>query len=138
MNKLFINCDGGARGNPGPAAAAFVVKDLNGRLLYREGKFLGITTNNQAEYEALIMALNWAAETHPGDELVLFLDSQLVVNQMLGKFKIKVPEIIIKNRSANKLIADKKITVRQFIYVPRNVNYEADALVNETLDINRF
>ncbi len=138
MNKLFINCDGGSRGNPGPSACAFIVKDLDGNLVYREGNFLGIATNNQAEYAAVFTALNWVSKTYPETEIVFMLDSQLVVNQLKRSFKIKDATLITKAQEILDLIEQKKLKVRNYVYVPRNVNYEADALVNETLDNNIF
>lgn len=138
MTKLFINCDGGSRGNPGPSASAFIAKDLDSKLIYREGKFLGTATNNQAEYEAVMMAMRWVAETHPDSEIVFFLDSNLVVNQLRRLFKIKDQTLIQKANEIFNFIKDKNLSIRNYVYVPRNVNYEADALVNETLDINVF
>lgn len=138
INKLFINCDGGSRGNPGPSASAFVVKDLDGKLIYREGIFLGNATNNQAEYGALKAALDWVSNNHPQAEIVFMLDSQLVVNQLKRNFKIKDPTLQIKAKEIFELISSKNLLVRNYVYVPRSVNFEADALVNETLDNNVF
>jgi len=138
MSKLFINCDGGSRGNPGPSASAFVAKDLDGALVYREGKFLGIGTNNQAEYEAVIIALQWIVKTDRSAEVVFFLDSQLVVNQLKRNFKIKDATLKIKSQLVFDLIRSANLTVRNYLYVPRKTNSEADALVNETLDNNIF
>jgi len=138
MTKLFINCDGGSRGNPGPSASAFVAKDLEGNLIYREGIFLGIATNNQAEYAALYAALVWVSKNYPEVEIVFLMDSQLVVNQLKRNFKIKDATLQIKAREIFALISSKNLKVRNYVYVPRNVNYEADALVNETLDNNIF
>lgn len=138
MDKLFINCDGGSRGNPGPSASAFVVKDLDNKLIYREGIFLGLATNNQAEYGALYAALVWVSNNHPQAEIIFMLDSQLVVNQLKRNFKIKDPTLQIKAKEIFDLINSKNLQVRNYVYVPRSVNFEADALVNETLDNNIF
>ncbi len=138
MTKLFINCDGGSRGNPGPSASAFIAKDLESNLIYREGKFLGTATNNQAEYEAVVMALEWVAKTYPESEVVFFLDSNLVVNQLKLVFKIRDQTLKAKTEQVFDLIKTHNLKVRNYVYVPRNVNFEADALVNETLDNNVF
>lgn len=138
MTKLFINCDGGSRGNPGPSASAFVVKDLDGNLIYRQGIFLGHATNNQAEYAALHAALVWVSNNYPDVEIVFMLDSQLVVNQLKRNFKIKDPTLQVKAREIFELVSQKNLKVRNYVYVPRAVNYEADALVNETMDNNIF
>ncbi len=133
--KITINTDGGARGNPGPAASAFVAKDSAGIVLLKRGKYLGETTNNQAEYGGVILALEWAKESFSRGELEIefLLDSNLVVNQLNGTFKIKdsglkEKYLIIKTLEAE--ISDK-IT---YAYVPREKNFEADKIVNETLD----
>lgn len=126
--SLKINCDGGARGNPGPAAAAFVV---TGNLQYKCGKYLGVATNNVAEYQAVILALEWLVK-NPG-RADFFLDSNLVVNQLNGLFKVKnadLRELLLKVREL-----EGKITLPiTYSYVPREQNSEADLLVNETLD----
>lgn len=125
---LKINCDGGARGNPGLAAAAFVV---TGNLQYMCGKYLGETTNNVAEYQAVILALEWLAKNP--EKADFFLDSNLVVNQLNGLFKVKdskLRELLVKVRELEAKIS----TPITYSYVPRERNWEADALVNQTLD----
>lgn len=132
--KFTIYGDGGARGNPGPAAAAFVVIDQNGRLVHREGKFLGKATNNQAEYQAVIAALSWLARNAPdGHEVVIKLDSQLLVSQLRGEFKIK-------NKTLSGLIMavkekEKRLKVA-YQLISREENKLADFLVNQVLDEN--
>lgn len=132
--KIFT--DGGSRGNPGPAASAFVVVDdtLN-KILYRQGFYLGATTNNQAEYRAVLYALQWLAANQSNISNVQFcLDSQLVVNQVKGIYKIKDPALKIHLDNLRRVLAENiKIPV-MFTYVPRAQNYQADALVNSTLD----
>ncbi len=131
---LKINCDGGARGNPGPAAAAFVVTTPSGGVIHQAGVYLGRTTNNQAEYAAVWMALNWLAQNRPDAEADFYLDSQLVVNQLKGNFKVKNPELKQKSTDIKNFIATKKIPVRDWHYVDREKNFLADNLVNQTLD----
>lgn len=134
-DSLIIHTDGGSRGNPGVAACAFTA-DLNGKKLQEESEFLGITTNNVAEYSGVILALKWILEN--GDKLsyeniIFFLDSELVVRQLTGVYKIKKPELqelslIIKNNIAE---INKKIFFKN---VPREQNKSADFLVNRELD----
>ncbi|MCW4031572.1 MAG: ribonuclease HI family protein [Candidatus Bathyarchaeota archaeon] len=126
-------CDGGARGNPGPAAMGFIILSENGQVLMTKSHYLGSRTNNQAEYEALIAALESAAELH-AEEVVCHLDSQLVVKQIKGEFRVKnqrLRELWKKVKDLNKSF---KKTI--FISVSRtNIHIQkADALVNEALD----
>lgn len=124
---LKVYADGGARGNPGPAACAFVVYDAAGNLRDKRGKFLGGMTNNEAEYHGVIEALTALADP----ELAFYLDSQLIVSQLNGLWKVKesrLRELLFKIRQ---LENGRQIT---YTYVPREQNRMADALVNETLD----
>ena len=129
-----IYCDGGARGNPGPAATAFVVYDDAGNLQYKCGKFLGEKTNNEAEYEAVIEALSYLRSLRGLSGVCFFLDSSLVVNQLNGVFKVKearLRELLMKVRELESRLSPIQIT---YSHVPREQNAEADALVNATLD----
>lgn len=134
MTKLQVFCDGGARGNPGPAASAFVVLDESEEEVYSEGFYLGETTNNQAEYQAVINAVDWLNNNQQGSSVTFFLDSQLVVNQIKGLFKVKEIKLQEKRRELQLLIDRKNIEIFDIIYVPREKNYRADKLVNITLD----
>ena len=132
-NQLTINCDGGARGNPGPAASAFVVTDENGGPIYQQGFYLGVATNNQAEYHSVILALQWLSANNTLEEINIFLDSVLVVSQINGLFKIKNPNLrnlLFKIRELESEIKSKII----YSQIPREQNSEADLLVNQTLD----
>ncbi len=135
MQRLKIYCDGGARGNPGPAAAAFIVEE-EGRVIYRSSKYLGETTNNVAEYNAVVLALTWLNENlkrNPADEIYFILDSQLVAKQMSGFFKVKNPTL--KKLFNLAKILEKKIQAKiSYSFVPRIKNKLADFLVNKTLD----
>ncbi len=134
---LQIYCDGGARGNPGPAACAFVVyTDPAGAGEVREkrGKYLGEVTNNVAEYSAVVEALMWLKEHQKDVEKVeFFLDSKLVVNQLNGKFKIKEPRLRELLMAVRELEA-KIGTFVTYSYIPRERNTQADELVNAILD----
>lgn len=127
--KLFA--DGGSRGNPGPSAAGYVLYDMNDSMLGREGVYLGITTNNQAEYLALKLGLE-AAKRHGARVVHVFLDSLLVVNQMTGKFKVKNRDLWPIHEAIKELVATFETV--QFTHVPRELNKEADDAVNEAMD----
>ena len=133
---LKIYCDGGARGNPGPAAAAFVV-ERQGKVIFKNAKFLGNATNNVAEYSAVLFAMKWLSNfsNKAFDEVRFVLDSELVVKQLAGLFKIKNENLRSLYFSVKE--EEKKIPLRiSFAAVPRNKNRLADLLVNRTLDEN--
>ncbi len=130
--ELKLYCDGGARGNPGPAASAFLVVE-KGKTIHKDSKFIGKTTNNVAEYTAVLMAFKWL----DGDEIVnrnieVFLDSKLVANQLSGNYKIK-NEKLIKFHREIKSLEEKSNNSVAYKYIPRDMNEKADALVNNIL-----
>jgi lactoylglutathione lyase len=130
---LQIYSDGGARGNPGLAAIAFVALNETSETVKADTRFIGVRTNNQAEYEALLFALNYAAE-HKAQEVICHLDSELVTRQLRGEYAVKNADLQQLWRKVQELKAKfKKIS---FINVPReNPNIQrADTLVNKTLD----
>jgi ribonuclease HI len=132
-NKLTIFTDGGARGNPGPAAAAFVIYDENGNLIEKGGKYLGETTNNSAEYQAVILALNRAKELG-AKSIEFFLDSELIVKQLNRQYKVKDQNLApLFLKIWNLSIGFGKIT---YSHISRERNKEADAMVNEILNEN--
>ena len=125
-----LYADGGARGNPGSAASGFVV--YNGEeIIAREGKYLGVATNNQAEYNAILLGLEKAQELNI-TELDCFLDSELVVKQLKLEYKVKNKDLAAIFLKAWNL--SKKFKRIKFHHIPREKNKEADALVNEILD----
>ena len=127
--KLFA--DGGSRGNPGPSASGYVILDMNDTVIKKSGEYLGITTNNQAEYQALKLGLEEALKLNIR-ELDVYMDSLLVVNQMKGIFKVKNRDLWPIHEAIKELAKGlKKIT---YTHVPRALNKLADAEVNETLD----
>ncbi len=131
LNKLVIYTDGGARGNPGPAAAAFVIYGDGGKIIEKGGKYLGETTNNQAEYQAVILALQ-TAKNLGAKEIDFFLDSELVVKQLNREYKVRDQDLApLFLKIWNLSLGFKKIT---FTHVIRERNKEADAMVNEILD----
>ncbi len=134
-DKLIIYTDGGARGNPGPAAVGVVIYDAGFKEIQRFKKYLGTTTNNQAEYRALLAALELA--TKLGHEtLVCHLDSELVVKQLQGKYKIKEPTL--QPLAADVLRLTSRFKQVEFVHVRREKNKLADQLVNEALDEEGF
>ncbi|NQT49906.1 ribonuclease HI family protein [Candidatus Kuenenbacteria bacterium] len=132
--KLAINCDGGARGNPGPAAIGIVIKNEKEEVLFSEGKCIGETTNNQAEYQAVVFAMEKAKELG-GTELEFKLDSELVVKQLKGEYKVKNQDLAQQFLKIHNLQGHFKKIEYKHIY--REDNTEADAMVNEALDEKR-
>jgi len=129
-NKLEIYTDGGARGNPGPAGIGVVIKDGD-KIVRSYSKHIGKATNNEAEYQALILALQKAKEFKPF-QVRCFLDSELVVKQLNHEYKIKEENMAALFIKVWNLILDfEKV---EFIHIPREKNKEADKLVNEALD----
>jgi ribonuclease HI len=131
MPKLRVNVDGGARGNPGPAAVGVVVRDAAGEVVEARGERIGTATNNVAEYRALLLGIELAAE-HGATELELLGDSELVVRQVEGAYKVK-------DATLRELHAEVTRALRPFErwsigHVRRAENAEADRLVNEALD----
>jgi ribonuclease HI len=131
----IANIDGASRGNPGPASYAVVMRDPNGKIILELGKKLGRDTNNVAEYYALLAALDYAA-THDISALRIRSDSELLVRQIQGRYKVKSPDLKPLYERASKL-------TRQFEYfviehVRRESNREADALANLALDSGAF
>lgn len=131
---LIIYGDGGSRGNPGEAAYGFAVFDQDEKLIYAEGKRLGVTTNNVAEYSAVTNAFRWVIANCPDVLTITFrLDSLLIASQMAGKFKVKHPNMRELFISAKRLEGQLSA---QIIYtqIPREKNTVADKLVNDALD----
>lgn len=126
-----MNVDGGARGNPGPAAIGVVVRDADGVVVESVGETIGATTNNVAEYRALLRGVELAA-AHGATELELVGDSELVVRQIEGRYKVKNAAMKDLHAQAVKALADfDDWSIR---HVRREQNADADRLVNEALD----
>ncbi len=133
--NIELFSDGGSRGNPGPAASAFVA-EKNGKILFSESKYIGVQTNNVAEYSAVILALKWLkryTDKNKTDEIIFYLDSLLITNQLKGIYKIK-------NENLKKyylLIRKLESQITSFIiykHIYREKNKMADYLVNKCLD----
>lgn len=151
--KIIMHCDGGARGNPGPAAIGVVIKENKGKTIYQISKTIGNTTNNIAEYKAVIAGLEWIKDNFISanssvKSIKIFLDSTLVVNQLNGVFKVKnkiLKELhsrvlrLEESISSNLNLADKNNSgminsAIKHAHIIRELNKEADALVNKALD----
>lgn len=132
--KYHLYTDGGARFNPGPAGIGVVLKTSAGKVLEKCGKFIGVKTNNEAEYLALIEGL-MIAKKYKMDALICFMDSRLVVNQLNGLYKIK-------NARMRYLLMKVKLQENQFKkieyrHIPREKNSEADKLANKAINENK-
>jgi ribonuclease HI len=130
-NYLIANTDGGARGNPGPAGYGVVIQDSKGNRVAGLSKYLGMQTNNVAEYQALIGALEYAVE-HGHPALKVVSDSELMIRQINGVYKVKEPTLRDLHARATALIA--KLEWFQIEHVLRGHNREADQLANEAMD----
>jgi ribonuclease HI len=129
--KVIVNVDGGARGNPGPAAAACVVRSPDGAILDEQAQLLGKATNNVAEYRALLLGLARAKELG-ADQVEVIGDSELIAKQIQGLYKVKHPAMRpLYLEAMESLRAFQRWSIRT---VPRAQNADADALVNAALD----
>lgn len=144
MASIAVFTDGGSRGNPGQAGVGYLVYMQDGTLLHSEGRAIGISTNNEAEYQAVLDAIEWitALENQTKlkelviDEIVWQLDSKLVVEQVSKRWKIKEPRL----QALAKNIWEALATITQtsiFMHIPREQNTQADALVNQALDASQ-
>ncbi|MBZ5736463.1 bifunctional RNase H/acid phosphatase [Nocardioides sp. TRM66260-LWL] len=131
--RVVVHADGGSRGNPGPAAYGAVLADAEtGAVIAEEGRRLGVATNNAAEYEGLIAGLRLARDHAPGASVEARLDSQLVVEQLSGRWRIKHADLAARAERARALAAEIGEVV--YTWVPRAENADADRLVNRALD----
>jgi ribonuclease HI len=126
-----LHCDGASRGNPGPAGAGMVLFDPQGRLQANQGRYLGETTNNVAEYQALLLGLE-AARQLKVKKLQVLADSELMVKQINGRYRVKAPHLIPLWREA--LNSLKKFEVWTIAHVPREENHLADEAANRAID----
>ncbi|MGA2558852.1 MAG: ribonuclease HI family protein [Terracidiphilus sp.] len=128
---FVAHCDGGSRGNPGPSGYGAVIEDPQGRIAARLSKFLGIQTNNYAEYSGLLAVLNWAVETGT-QRLRVISDSELMVKQMQGKYKVASPVLRPLYEQARN--QSRKLERFEMRHTLRGGNQEADRLANEAMD----
>jgi len=129
--RVIVHVDGGARGNPGPAAAAAVISDADGQVLDEAAEVLGVATNNVAEYRGLLLGLQRAQELGATD-IEVVNDSELVAKQINGEYKVKHADMKPLHRAATEVLQGfERWSIRS---VPRAQNAHADALVNQALD----
>lgn len=130
--NLIIEADGGSRGNPGPAGSgAVVINADSGEVILEIAKFIGIATNNVAEYLALKAGLEGAIEINPAARILVRMDSKLVIEQMSGAWKIKHPDMIQLASEVQKIAKGHEI---KWMWIPREQNSRADALANKAMD----
>lgn len=135
ISRLSVYTDGGSRGNPGPAGTGWVVfAHAPGAeiILKKCGNYLGEATNNQAEYRALVEALEWISENLTKKDISLYLDSELIVKQIQGLYKMKNPDLKPLYLRVKELLS--RFPSYQIAHVPRSQNALADSLVNAALD----
>ncbi len=138
IHSKEIECwtDGASRGNPGISGAGVIIKDGHGRVLKEISQFLGNkVTNNVAEYKALILALSVIVKIKPSS-VKIYMDSNLIVQQIQGKWRIKDPNLKISYNQAIEHIS--KLKKFEIIHIRRHLNKEADALANKAIDGNKF
>lgn len=129
--ELTLYADGGSRGNPGPSASGFALLSESGEIVVKKGIYLGVTTNNQAEYQSLKLGLQEAKKLQ-AERVKVFMDSQLVIRQMQGIYKVKNRDLWPIYTAIKDLVTTfKQVT---FKHVPRELNKIADGAVNEALD----
>ena len=131
--NLVIFTDGASRGNPGHASYGFSIQDMSGSILYEEGKYLGIATNNFAEYSAVLAALKYVRnKLAKASGISFFMDSKLAVEQLSGRFRIKSSNLI---PLINKIKQhEKNLAPIIYKHIPRALNHIPDALANKALD----
>jgi ribonuclease HI len=129
--RYTVYTDGAARGNPGPAAIGIVVEDETGRSVYESSRTIGVRTNNEAEYLAFLAALQYLKESRV-TEADFYLDSELVVRQLLGQYRVKEPRLQSLHAQATMLL--NAVPNRTIRHIPRARNTRADELANEALD----
>ena len=129
--EWVLRCDGGSRGNPGPAAFGFVLHDPEGREALAHGEFIGEATNNVAEYRALIAGLVAAAE-HGVVALSVVMDSELVIRKMTGEYRVRHAGLKLLHEQARRAVS--RVRQVRFAAVRRDRNARADELVNAALD----
>lgn len=135
--SLIIHTDGGARGNPGPAACAFII-EKEGKIIEKESKFLGSSTNNFAEYQGVIFAVKSLVKRTDllvdQPKILFYLDSELVVRQLNGLYRTKNESLKKLGSEIARLISDSNLDII-FKHIPRSQNKIADFLVNKELDL---
>lgn len=131
LPEFFIYADGASRGNPGEAGVGVVISDAQGRTIKEMKRFLGMATNNVAEYRALILALEKALELGAGS-VTIHLDSELVVRQLRGEYRVREGQLKSLHREALEIL--HRFSKYDILFIPREENRRADQLANEAID----
>jgi len=132
--KLLLYSDGGSRGNPGPAAYAFIATDEEGKVLKKGARYLGVMTNNEAEYLGLLAALQ-TAESLQATSIVMTMDSELVVKQVRGEYRMKAEHLAPLLKEVRNLISKFSEFRIQHVRREHPMIVQADKMVNEELDV---
>ena len=132
--NLIVYTDGASRGNPGPASYGYVIQEKGGALQHQEGRTLGITTNNVAEYTGVLAAFRYIKEKmgERVQSIELRADSRLVIEQLAGRFKLKSPHLAVIFKEIKEI--ESQLAPVTFKHVPRAENFIADRLANQALD----
>lgn len=132
--KLTIYTDGASRGNPGKASFGYLIRDNEGEILMKKGEYIGIATNNVAEYTGVLESLKTAVVLKGKDSATIdfYMDSKLVVEQLSGRYKIKNPNLLKIIIQIRELL--NRFDKVEFTHIPRALNFEADELANIALD----
>lgn len=130
--KVIIYTDGASRGNPGHSSCGFSISNEEGEILYEEGKYLGLKTNNFAEYSAVLNALDYAKDHFNNAEITFYMDSKLVAEQLSNRYKIRSPNLIPLVREIKALQPRFKLVT--YNHIRREFNTKADQLANQALD----
>ncbi|GBC72940.1 14.7 kDa ribonuclease H-like protein [archaeon HR04] len=128
--SIYLYVDGASKGNPGDAAIGLIIKDCNGKVLRKYKEYIGVATNNMAEYIALKKGLEIAAEY--GKDITVMMDSRLLVKQMRKEYKVKKAHLREMMRKIEDIIARNNLNV-SYIYIPREENADADRLANDAI-----
>ncbi|MFJ8993413.1 reverse transcriptase-like protein, partial [Streptomyces sp. NPDC102279] len=135
MREFIVEADGGSRGNPGPAGYGCVVIDaVTGETLVERAEYIGVATNNVAEYRGLVAGLRAARDLDPAARVRVRMDSKLVVEQMSGRWQIKHPDMRPLAAEAGRILPRSQVTYQ---WIPREQNKHADRLANEAMDAGR-
>ncbi|MEL3951854.1 reverse transcriptase-like protein, partial [Streptomyces sp. LNU-CPARS28] len=135
MREFIVEADGGSRGNPGPAGYGAVVIDAeSGETLAEAAEYIGVATNNVAEYKGLVAGLKAAHALDPAASVHVRMDSKLVVEQMSGRWKIKHPDMKPLAAEAARVLPGTRVT---YEWIPREKNKHADRLANEAMDAGK-
>ena len=134
--QINVYTDGGSRGNPGPSGFGLVIYSDKNEIIYQESTFLGVKTNNEAEYSGLLAALKWILDNKTNYKLTqinFFADSQLMIRQLQGIYKVKSPNLVPFFTKAQKLITEINLPIK-YQDIRRDFNKLADELANQAMD----